>query len=192
MAVMQILATGALLALIALAVAADLRHRRIPNGLVLAGMTLGLLFQAWAPTGAGLFVAGGGSLGLGTALFGGLVGLALLLPMYALRALGAGDVKLLAMAGVWFGPASIAWAALWTLLAGGLLSLAVAACSGVLPRVLANLREMLLHTLVQAQLRRLPQVGTPSTPTTGRLPYAVAIGCGVGIELLRLQSQGAA
>lgn len=191
MAVMQTLATGALLALCALAVAADLRHRRIPNSLVLAGMALGLLFQAWAPAGAGLFVADGGGLGLGNALFGGLVGLALLLPMYVLRALGAGDVKLLAMAGVWFGPASVAWAALWTLLAGGVLSLAVAACSGVLPRVLGNLREMLMQVLVQAQLRRLPQVGD-APQTTGRLPYAVAIGCGVGTELLRLLSRQAA
>lgn len=191
MAVTQTLATGALLALCALAVAADLRHRRIPNGLVLAGMALGLLFQAWAPTGAGLFVTGGGSIGLGNALFGGIVGLALLLPMYVLRTLGAGDVKLLAMAGVWFGPASVAWAALWTLLAGGVLSLTVAACSGVLPRVLVNLREMLLRTLVQAQLRRLPTLGS-ATPTTGRLPYAVAIGCGVGIELLRVSSRSAA
>ena len=62
----------------------------------------------------------------------------------------------LAMAGVWFGPASIAWAALWTLLAGGALSLAVAACSGVLPRVLGNLREILLQTLVQALGAKAP------------------------------------
>lgn len=192
MAIMQTLATGTLLALCALAAAADLRHRRIPNRLVLAGMTLGLLFQAWAPTGAGLFVAGGGGLGLGNALFGGLVGLALLLPMYVLRTLGAGDVKLLAMAGVWFGPASVAWAALWTLLAGGVLSLTVAACSGVLPRVLGNLREMLLQVMVRAQLRRLPQVDARATQATGRLPYALAIACGVGIELLRLQARSAA
>lgn len=178
----QTLATGALLTLCALAVAYDLRHRRIPNGLVLAGMSLGLIFQVLAPPGAGLFVDGS-SVGLSTALLGGLAGFALLMPMYLLRTLGAGDVKLLAMAGLWFGPSAIAWATLWTLLAGGVLSLTAAAWTGVLPRVLANLREMLLGVMVRAQLRRLPRVDAP-VHTTGRLPYAMAIGCGIAIELL--------
>ena len=46
-------------------------------------MTLGLLFQAWAPTGAGLFIAGGGGLGLGTALFG-IAGAILAIPVSAM------------------------------------------------------------------------------------------------------------
>jgi prepilin peptidase CpaA len=113
--------------------------------------------------------------------------LALFLPLYALRAMGAGDVKLLAMVGVWLGAPAVARAALWTLLAGGVLSLVVALGSGVLRQVLGNLRFMLTSTLIKAQGGAGLSVGAPAR-TTGRLPYAVAIACGTGVELFRIVS----
>jgi prepilin peptidase CpaA len=176
-----------LFALLIAAVACDLHSRRIPNGLVLVGMALGLFFQTVAPSGGGLFNgagAGGGGLGPTQALLGAVTGLALFLPMYALRTLGAGDVKLLGMVGMWLGAGPVAWAALWTLLAGGVLALAVALGSGVLRQVLGNLREMLLHSMVRAQVGYGPSVAPPSR-TTGRLPYALAIACGAAIEVAR-------
>ena len=175
----------AFIALVMAAVVCDLRTRRIPNSLVLAGMALGLLFQTVAPSGGGLFNgAGGGSLGPAQALLGAATGLALFLPMYALRALGAGDVKLLAMAGVWLGAAPLAWAALWTLLAGGALALVVAVGSGVLRQVLSNLHDMLWCSFLRIQTGQGMSVAAPSR-TTGRLPYALAIACGTTVEVVR-------
>ncbi len=174
----------ALFTLCALAVVHDLLFRRIPNGLVVAGAVLGILFQTLAPTGEGLFHFPAGSLGLTAGLLGGLTGLALFMPMYALRALGAGDVKLLAMIGVWLGATGVAWAAVWTLLAGGVLALGAALCAGALRRVLANLHFMLTTTLLQAQAGQGAAIQAP-VQTTGRLPYAVAIVAGTGIEALR-------
>lgn len=172
-------------ALVIAAVACDLHSRRIPNGLVLAGMVLGLFLQTVAPTGGGLFTgATGGGLGPTQALLGAAAGLALFLPMYALRALGAGDVKLLGMVGTWLGAGPVAWVALWTLLAGGVLALAVALGSGVLRQVLANLHEMVLHSMVRAQVGLGPSIAPPSR-TTGRLPYALAIACGAAVEVAR-------
>jgi prepilin peptidase CpaA len=174
----------ALSTLCAMAVVHDLRFRRIPNSLVLAGSAFGILIQAFAPAGAGLFGSPAGALGFTTALLGGLTGLGLFMPMYALRALGAGDVKLLAMIGVWLGPTGVACAALWTLLAGGVLALAVALWSRDLRRVLSNLHFMLTTTLLQAQAGRGVAIEAPAR-TTGRLPYAVAIAAGTAVEVVR-------
>jgi prepilin peptidase CpaA len=185
---MELHAALSLLALVALkltAVVCDLRSRRIPNALVASGIALGLFIQTVAPAGGGLFGHPAGALGFVPALLGGLLGLGLFLPLYALRALGAGDVKLLAMIGVWLGAPAVAYAALWSMLAGGVLSLAWALGTGVFRRVLANLRDMFLASWVRVQAGAGVAV-VPPTSATGRLPYAVAIACGTAVEVVRL------
>jgi len=181
-----VLHIGVLTALSAAAVLHDLLFRRIPNGLVLLGMMLGLFIQSYLHPGAGLFSDPGGSLGLDGALLGALTGLALFLPLYALRAMGAGDVKLLAMLGVWLGPASVAWTALWTLLAGGVLALVVALWSGVLRQVCMNVYVMLSTSALHGPGHHRMTLEAPAE-TTGQLPYAVAIACGLAVELMRLR-----
>ena len=52
--------------------------------------------------------------------------------MFALRGMGAGDVKLLAAVGAWLGPWQVAIAALATSIAGGVIALAVALGHGYL------------------------------------------------------------
>jgi prepilin peptidase CpaA len=171
-----------LVTLLLTAVVCDLRTRRIPNTLVAVGIALGFFFLIAARMGGDHFVNSVGATGIGSALLGGLTGLALFLPFYALRTMGAGDVKLLAMIGVWLGPQHVAWAALWTLLAGGALALLVALGTGVMRPVLANLHAMLFTSLMQARTGGRLGMST-SAQTTGRLPYAVAIGCGTTAEL---------
>jgi prepilin peptidase CpaA len=58
--------------------------------------------------------------------------------MYAMRALGAGDVKLMAMIGAFVGPGAVAGITLLTLLAGGVLALGVAGFNGRLKVMLFN------------------------------------------------------
>lgn len=164
------------------AVVSDVRARRIPNALVVYGAALGLLFQALAPAGAGLFP--GSEPGLLTGLLGGLAGLALFLPLYVLRLMGAGDVKLLAMTGVWLGAPGVMYAALWSLLAGGVLALVMALAGGALRQVGRNVlsiaSSVLIRTVSNGLLVRAP------VQTTGRLPYAVAIATGATFEMARL------
>ena len=162
-----------LLLFLAGAVITDLRARLIPNVLVLAGALTGLSLATLHPEGIGFLRALGG-LALGLAIF---------LPMYLLRAMGAGDVKLMAMAGAFLGPAAIVEAALWVMLTGGALALMFALRRGVARRMAANLREMFFLAAASVQIRTLPDFST-GPQTAARLPYAVAIALGVAAFLL--------
>ena len=163
--------------LLALAVWHDLRTRRIPNPLVFGGALLGLLLNSVYAGGAGLFVEPFGGIGLGWALLGLLTGLGLLLPMYMLRALGAGDVKLMAMLGAFVGPLAVAGCVVLTLLAGGVLALAVALWTGKLRAVLRNTFHMATHSMLRGLHGDAGPIDAPAAPS-GRLPYAVAIAAG--------------
>ena len=173
MRTVDILTTSFLLLFLAGAVITDLRARIIPNVLVLAGALAGILLAEIHPGGIGLLRASGG-LGLGLVIF---------LPVYLLRAMGAGDVKLMAMTGAFIGPAAIAEAALWVLLAGGALALVFALRRGVAWRMAVNLRQMLFSAAASVQTYTLPDFSA-GPQTAARLPYAVAIALGVAGFLL--------
>jgi prepilin peptidase CpaA len=110
------LVVAALVAIGAISTVIDLRTRRVPNRLTL---TIAL---------AGLALAAGGfsSVTLSGALLGMLLGLGLMLPGHVIGATGAGDVKLFAATGTLLGPAAVATAFVYTLLAGGALAIAAA------------------------------------------------------------------
>lgn len=165
-----------LVLLLAVAVVSDARWRRIPNVLVLVALLAGLLFHALGPkVGAGgLFSNQPGALGGLLALCGVLVGFLLFLPMYLLRVLGAGDVKLFAAVGAFAGPAATVNLAICVLLAGGLLALGHMA--------LARNARLVMQNTMAALGQMLPgSAGTfdARTQTAWRMPYAVAIAAGV-------------
>jgi len=164
------LPTLLLCVLLAGAVWHDVRRRRIPNVLAGGGALAALLLHA-------VLTPAGGGLGMPAALGGMALGLALLLPMYVLRALGAGDVKLMAMVGAFVGPQQVLAATLLTLLAGGLLALAVAACTGMLRQVLGNGYRMLLHSMARGLGGGDVRLDAPCA-ASGKLPYAIAIASG--------------
>jgi len=70
---------------------------KVPNWLTFPMIILGWIYSTAAAGGHGMPWYEG----LGWSLFGTLVGLALLLPAYAIGGMGAGDVKLLAGVGAW-------------------------------------------------------------------------------------------
>lgn len=114
----QALLTLATLALLlALATASDLRARRIPNRLILCGLAKAGLLHASAMW---LHLSPMAGAHWWSPLAGLLVGSAMLLPVHLLGGMGAGDVKLMAMAGAFVGAREAAWAALYALAAGGL------------------------------------------------------------------------
>jgi prepilin peptidase CpaA len=114
LAPLAVVGGGALVALLGAACWTDLRERRIPNRLVLVVLAMGVAFVLAQRTGMA---------GLGRALAAGALGFAIWLPFYALRMLGAGDVKLFAAAAVWLPPLEVVNAALYTAVAGAGLSL---------------------------------------------------------------------
>lgn len=101
----------------------DVRHHRIPNRLVATGTLLALAAHGLLPGGSGFLSAPVGGLGLLMAGTGLLMGAAALLPLYALGAMGAGDIKLLAMLGACLGPNHILGAVLFSLIAASLMSI---------------------------------------------------------------------
>lgn len=172
------------------AAASDIRTRRIPNKLVAGGMLCGLALQSLAPAGNGLFSAAWGGLGLGWALLGMLAGLALFMPLHLLRVLGAGDVKLLAMVGVWLGPRLLLGATLTTLLAGGLLAIAAMLIARRSREVLGNVRMLLTTLVLGLPAGRVPPLHL-AAGHGARLPYALAIALGTLAQLAWLFLQRA-
>jgi prepilin peptidase CpaA len=101
-------------AMLVIGVHSDLRHHRIPNVLSLFGLIAAFALQGLA----------GGVHGLLWGLAGAAVGLLCFAPLYLLRGMGGGDVKLLAAVGAFLGPQGAVLAALLSLVAGGLAALA--------------------------------------------------------------------
>jgi len=159
-----------------MAVEADLRQNRIPNVVVLLMMCAGVLLNTVGPANGreGLFSQFPGAIGAMQALLGVVVGLALFMPMYLGRAMGAGDVKLLAALGAFAGPVEIISLALCILVAGGVLAVARMVWTGKSRAVLGNVK------LVLCGLGGLSgRSFDPVTQSAERMPYALAFAGGL-------------
>lgn len=173
----NILCAAALATWLFIAVWSDVRTRRIPNLLVLMGIVSGFAIQVLATPGDGLFDGGWGGIGTVQASLGLLAGLLLFMPLYVIRAVGAGDVKLLAMTGVWLGPKLVLGAALLTLVAGGVMALVVMFSTRSSRQVLSNVQTMLTTAVVGVHAGKFTPLDAPASGSV-RLPYALAITAG--------------
>jgi prepilin peptidase CpaA len=176
----QLIASGVLLLMCSLLAAAtwsDLRHRRIPNVLVFAGTACALLLQSALPQGNGFASMLPGALGLSAALKGMGLALLLLLPLYAMGALGAGDVKLMAMVGAFLGAEMTLVCIVLTMAAGGFLIIGVTLHNGSINSMFANVRIMAVNSMHAVIEGRIPSF-KHAPKSAGRVPYAVAITCG--------------
>jgi prepilin peptidase CpaA len=155
------------------AVACDVRSRRIPNLLTFGAAGVALLYGA---------LAGGGS-GLLQASIGWLLGALLFFPLFALGGMGAGDVKLLAALGAWLGPVDAVYLALFASMAGGVVGVAVALYHGYLRQAVANVWIMLM----QWRLRGLGPVQglTLKDNRAPKLAFAIPITIGALCTLWR-------
>lgn len=154
-----------------LACAMDLYARRIPNLLTATAVAAALVFHGLS----------GGLAGSASSILGTAVGLALFFPLFALRGLGAGDVKLLGALGAWVGPSAIAWTALYGALAGGIMAVVVALVGGYLRTALENVWTLLGFWRF-AGIRPLDGM-TLATSKGPRLPYALPITTGLVLAL---------
>jgi prepilin peptidase CpaA len=149
------------------AVLADVTRRRIPNLLVLTGLLAGVLCHSVLPDG----------LGIGSSLLGAALALGLFLPLYLLRAMGAGDVKLMAMVGAFVGLPNVLGATLGTLIVGGVMALAVSFANGAFGQLMRNLRFMAVDAATRVATGQAPVPGAPAR-SVGKLPYAIAVAGG--------------
>ncbi|MDP1527940.1 MAG: prepilin peptidase [Rhodoferax sp.] len=174
----QTLGLTALVLLVLTALVFDLRERRIPNTLVLLTLGAGLVVnligpQIWS-SGSGLLSTYPGAIGIKGSLLGAVTGLAVFLPFYLLRAMGAGDVKLMAGIGSFVGPAAAINVALFILVAGGMLALVRMVWVGKTQLVLFNVVTA-LGQYVPGSVARF----NPATQSADRMPYALAMAAGL-------------
>ncbi|MDI1244343.1 MAG: prepilin peptidase [Rhodoferax sp.] len=174
----QTLGLGALVLLVFTALVFDLRERRIPNTLVLLTLGAGLFINLVGPQiwlrGSGLLSAYPGALGAKGALLGALTGLAIFLAFYLLRAMGAGDVKLMAAIGSFVGPATAVNLALFILVTGGVLALVRMVWLGKTQLVLFNVATA-LGQYIPGSVARFDA----ATQSADRMPYGVAMAGGL-------------
>jgi prepilin peptidase CpaA len=154
-----------LVGLVGAAVLFDVRFGRIPNGLLLAIAGLGLA--------ARLALAGPTS-GLVAALGGLAAGLAIWIGPFALRWVGAADVKLVAAMGAWLGPLATLRVSLASALAGGLMGLVY-----LLAKHRRAALEVLQVQLLQLRVTRRFSPGSEAAVRERGMPYAAAILAGL-------------
>jgi prepilin peptidase CpaA len=123
------------IALVLTAAVYDVRYRRIPNWLTLAGVLAGVALNGFLDQGRpGLFVS---------SLLGLAIAFGLYFVLYALRAMGAGDVKLMAAVGAivgwpdWFGVFIV------TAIIGGIMALLLVAVRGRVKKTFWNVAFIL-------------------------------------------------
>ena len=161
----QTLLDIALLALVVAAATVDLARRRIPNVLLLTGWAIALPLHLLSPE------PGAALLG---ALAGALCGLLIFIPLYLLRGMAAGDVKMMATVGLFVGPWDALQVAVLTWCAGGVMALAILASKGRMRRAVANVGDLLRPLWMRA--RGIPAVAEPMRqPSVGGMPYGLAI-----------------
>jgi prepilin peptidase CpaA len=154
-----------LLVLVTAAAVTDLATRRIPNMLLLGGwMTALPLFLFSAEPGAALL----------SALTGALCGLLVFLPLYLLRGMAAGDVKLMATVGLFVGPYEALHVAVVTCCVGGLMALAIIVGTRRVRSAIANIGDLLRPLWMR--LQGMPAATEPMRqPSVGNMPYGLAI-----------------
>jgi prepilin peptidase CpaA len=157
--------------LVSIAAVNDVATRRIPNRLLLAGLACALTLRLLSNDPLTSLFAALGGIGLGLVLF---------LPFYLLRGMAAGDVKMMAVVGAFSGPGDTLQIAILTWCVGGVMALVLLLWRGRLQLALGNIGR-----LVSGAVSPKARAATAASPSSGSLPYGVAIAVGTVMVLVR-------
>lgn len=169
------MAVKTLLALIvAPAAIIDLRWRRVPNWLTVSGVVLGIALNTILSATDGLWLS---LKGLGLALL-------IYLPLYLLRGMGAGDVKLMAAVGAIVGPTDWLQIFIVTLVFGAVAAIILVLAKRRVKKTLQNMGVILVSLASgHAPYKKNPELDVRSDQGI-RLPHAVTIAFGALVFLL--------
>src|SRR5262245_53628071 len=116
--------------------------------------------------------------GLGWSLLGMLIGLALLLPAYAIGGMGAGDVKLLAGVGAWIYGTHTMYAFAVSAIVGAVLAISMVLVRRSWSKHYAQFQVILNEILVIRNPEQLAAIAAERKPTMLLLPYGIPIAIG--------------
>jgi prepilin peptidase CpaA len=141
---------------------------KVPNWL-----TFPLVTSGWAVSAISY-----GWEGLGWSLAGTLVGLALLLPAYAIGGMGAGDVKLLAGVGAWVGSETTLYAFCVSAIIGGLIAIVMVLYRRAWKRHYYQLLTIWHEMLTLRDPQQLATIAAERKSTMLLLPYGIPLAIG--------------
>jgi prepilin peptidase CpaA len=170
--------TVVLFCLLVYAAGIDVRSHRIPNRLVLSGLAFGLIYSVFVPF--------WGHHGFLWALGGAAIGFGVLFPLWMLRMMGAGDVKLMAMVGSLLGIQVIQTALIATLIAGAVFSIGFAVRHGKLRQMLGNVGRIVRVGSIAMATGAPVSMAASGWESVGKMAFAVPIATGtIGAVLAR-------
>jgi len=160
---------------VAFGAAFDVGTRKIPNFITVGGLAVALVLR--------LSIGGGESLVSG--VLGALLAFLVSFPLFMLKGMGGGDVKLLTAVGAFLGPYSTFVALLATSLVGGGLAIAISLRRRRLGSSLSGtflvMRGLALKAISGGEDDAVPTLETRGAVT---VPYGVAIAVGAVVGLL--------
>lgn len=170
--------TGLLAVTAAVAAFTDIRWRRIPNWLILPALVMGLIGNLWLRGWPGVL------LGLGGFALAALV----YVPLFALKGIGAGDVKLMAALGMIVGPKPWLLLLLVTSITAALSGVVLAQTKGRLPEVVWNFL-LLVKELASFRVphRRHEQLQLHHEKAI-RMPHGVAVAVGTLVLIVLMHA----
>jgi prepilin peptidase CpaA len=142
--------------------ALDWRYRRIPNWLTVPGLLAGIAVNA---------VASGWS-GAKSSLLGAGLGLAVLLPFVLIKALGAGDWKLIGALGACVGPTRLIAVLIGSMFVAGVMALVLIIYKGRVRQAFGNIVRM-IGAFLALHLPG-PEVSLDN-PESVKIPFGVAV-----------------
>ncbi|MCI0643060.1 MAG: A24 family peptidase [Gemmataceae bacterium] len=151
---------------------------KVPNKL-----TFPLIISGWLLGLANNFGLGAGEGGIGAALAGTFLGMGLLLPVYAIGGMGAGDVKMTMGFGSWigafFGLAEGMWIIVYAFCAGtivgGIIALGMIMVRGNYRHNVMHVREIVGDMFTSTGIGDVADKANKRRPRWHRLPYGVPL-----------------
>jgi prepilin peptidase CpaA len=143
----------------------DGKQLRVPNWLTYPMVFSGLIYS---------YLAGGWS-GLGDGALGMVVGLACLLPLYAVGGMGAGDVKLLAGVGAWMGVATTFYAFCVSAVVGAVMAVLMVLYNRSISKHYSQLLLIWSEWMTIKNPKELSRIAAERKPTMLLLPYGIPI-----------------
>ena len=143
----------------------DGKELRVPNWITFPMVLAGLIYSGFS----------GGWTGLGEGLLGMVVGLACLLPLYAVGGMGAGDVKLMAGIGAWLGVQTTFFAFCVSTVVGAVMAVVMVLSKGAFKKHYAQFLMILSEWLSIKNPKELSQIAAERKPTMYLLPYGIPI-----------------